>query len=198
MVALDIEKSTETTNPEKAANRQTMYEIFEESLIAGGIQRSDRNLVDWGDGVLALIRPVDRAPKVNLLRATIPTLEKLLGKHNAEQDSHLRLRVAVHAGEVHRDSRGWYGEAIDVVFRLINSKEARMTLRNNERTIALIVSSEIQHAVIRHKYFGIDPAEFYDLFSVHVHDADYHGWLHCPYEESTPRIEFVESDHAGR
>ena len=34
----------------------------------------------------------------------------------------MRLRAVVHAGEIHDDGRGFYGEDLDVAFRLLERR----------------------------------------------------------------------------
>src|SRR5262245_53254871 len=98
IVTVDIEGSTARTNPAKGRLRQVMYDLFEEALLACGILASHRDaLIDRGDGVLALIYPVDAAPKTLLLDTLVPTLSRQLAEHNERAPlQKLRLRVAIH------------------------------------------------------------------------------------------------------
>jgi len=85
---------------------------------AGVGKRHHDRFIDRGDGILALIRPVDRVPKAMLLNRAVPVLQQLLTAYNASLPRHsqpqrqLRVRVVVHAGEVHYDANGCYGEAL--------------------------------------------------------------------------------------
>ena len=73
IVALDIECSTSRPNPIKGELRHKTYELFEAALRKAGIDSChyDR-FVDRGDGILALIHPVDQAPKAVVLNRAIP------------------------------------------------------------------------------------------------------------------------------
>ena len=128
IVALDIEMSTNRTDPVKAELRGKMYELFDAALCSAGIHRRHRDrFIDRGDGILALIHPVDKAPKTILLNSVIPALSRLLSDYNASlpgasrAQRSLRVRAVVHAGEVHYDANGCFGEALDVAFRLLAS-----------------------------------------------------------------------------
>lgn len=189
LMAIDTEGSTTKTNTQKANLRRVMYSILEEAMRIGGLSESDRTMIDWGDGALALIHPADRIPKTKILGVVVPALEELLDKQNNEKEPKIRLRVAVHAGEVHRDDRGWYGESLDVIFRLINSTEAKRALKNTRESSILIVSGEIQRAIIRHNYRGITSDDYFALFSVRVHDSDYQGWLRRPSLSARHQVE---------
>jgi class 3 adenylate cyclase len=124
IVALDIEQSTSRTDPVKAQLRSKIYELFDEALRAAGIgQRHRDRFTDRGDGLLALIHPVDQAPKAIVLDRVVPALTQLLADYNASlphasrPQRQLRVRVVVHAGEVHYDAHGCFGEALDIAFR---------------------------------------------------------------------------------
>jgi hypothetical protein len=63
IVALDIECSTSRPDPVKGELRHKTYELFEAALRKAGIDSCHHDqFVDRGDGILALIRPVDQAP----------------------------------------------------------------------------------------------------------------------------------------
>src|SRR2546430_2343969 len=118
LVALDIQRSTTRTNLQKAHVRRVMYGMIHDSLRASALADHRDPLINTGDGVLVLFHPVDQAPKTLLLSALIPDLRARLTEHNlAFPDLTFRLRVVVHAGDVHLDHEGWFGEAIDVAFR---------------------------------------------------------------------------------
>ena len=126
IIVLDLEESTMRTNPVKGELRRVIYELLGHALESVAItgDRLER-LVDRGDGVLVLIRPHDDVPKTILLDQLIPLLASLLAAYNARAAQpalRIRLRAVVHAGEVHDDGRGFYGEAIDVAIRLLDSR----------------------------------------------------------------------------
>lgn len=51
----------------KAELRSTLYEVFDAALLEAGIRRQYRDrFIDRGDGILALIHPVDQAPQGGL------------------------------------------------------------------------------------------------------------------------------------
>jgi len=178
IVAVDIEGSTTRTNPAKARLRQVMYDLFEGALEASGIVKDHMDpLVDRGDGVMALIRPVDEAPMTLLLDTLLPTLSRLLAEHNERAPlQKLRLRAVVHAGEVHYDRQGQFGEALDITFRLLDAPEVKDILREAKAPLVLVVSGDIYRSVIRHGYEGIDCAAFEQLFTVTVSGQQHLGW----------------------
>ncbi|MFC0111800.1 hypothetical protein [Kibdelosporangium aridum] len=175
--AVDIERSTARTNTAKALLREVMYDVLEYALHAGGIPAEYRDpMIDRGDGALVLVRPVDQAPKTLLLNPVIPLLTSLLADHNARHpDLELRLRAVVHAGEIHHDQRGWFGESLDVAFRLLDAPEIKTTLRTVSAPLVLVTSDYIYRSIVRHGYEGIDAPGFAPL-RVRTAGEEHCGW----------------------
>ncbi|GAA4605288.1 hypothetical protein GCM10023195_18300 [Actinoallomurus liliacearum] len=162
IIAIDAEGSTRLTDPAKGYLRRAMYDLFEQALAAGGVTEPYRDsFLDRGDGVLALIHPVDQAPKTVLLDTVVPTLGTLLAQHNRRHpERQFRLRVVVHAGEVTFDDNGCFGEALDVAFRLLNAGPVKRILGGSDAPMVLVVSDDVYRCVVRHDYDGIDPKAF--------------------------------------
>ncbi|MFI5588196.1 hypothetical protein ACIA5G_24305 [Amycolatopsis sp. NPDC051758] len=182
IVAVDIENSTKQTNSVRTQLRTVLFELLDEALAVGGIGRKHRDpFVDRGDGALCLIRPFDQLPKTLLLTAVVPALAKLLLKHaESRPELAFRLRVAVHAGEVHRDSRASYGEDVDIACRLVDAPELKRRLRDTTEPLALAVSQEIHRAVVRHGYPGIDRTAFTQAVHIKLGEERLRGWLYTP------------------
>jgi hypothetical protein len=181
-VAVDIEGSTTRTNSVRALLRNVLFQLLEEAFTAGGVGRKHREpFVDRGDGALCLVRPADQVPKTLLLATVVPALADLLEKHAQNlPDLAFRLRVSVHAGEVHRDSRGPYGEDVDIACRLVDAPELKRRLRDTAEPLALAVSQEIHRAVVRHGYPGIDRSAFTQAVQIKLGEERLRGWLYTP------------------
>lgn len=182
IIAVDLEGSTLRTNPVKGELRRVIYELLVQSLESVAItgNRLER-LVDRGDGVLVLIRPHDDVPKTILLDRLMPLLASLLAEHNARAAHpalRLRLRAVVHAGEVHDDGWGFYGEAIDVAIRLLDSRSVKRTLKLTAGPLVLVVSDEIHSAIVSHGYVPAD--DYLPLVRVRVGGRCQRGWVHVP------------------
>jgi hypothetical protein len=186
IVAIDIEGSTGRTNLAKGELRRTMYDLLGRSMDALAISSNHREpLADRGDGVLLLIRPHDDMPKTVLLGQLIPLLTALLGEHNrvaADPSLRIRLRVVVHAGEVHSDARGFYGEAIDIAIRLLDSVAVKTALRHASSPLVLVVSEEIYFGIVAHGY--VDGAGYRPLVRVRVANKQRRGWVCIPSKTS--------------
>ncbi|MFJ6672776.1 hypothetical protein ACIQMJ_16835 [Actinosynnema sp. NPDC091369] len=186
-LGVDIEGSTTRGNLEKAALRQVVYEVVMNSLALHGVGEDDIDrLVDLGDGVLVLIRPSDRTPKTLLLGSVVPQLSRLLALHNAHRpDLPVRLRTVVHAGEVHYDERGQYGELLDVSCRLLDAPRLKLALRETAEPLVLVVSDDLYRAVVHHGYEGISPSAFAPYVNVQIGSAPRQGWVHVPDSSAT-------------
>ncbi|MBV9381744.1 MAG: hypothetical protein JOY82_20705 [Streptosporangiaceae bacterium] len=186
---MDIERSTSParTNPIREELRQEVYRVLDTAMRTAGIGDGHCDpLADLGDGVLALIRPADEVPKTLLLNPLIPALVRLLADRNAGLDGtercrrQLRLRVVIHAGEVHYDGKGCFGEALDVAFRLLDSPGLKKRLREVTSPLVVVVSEDIYWSIVRHEYEGISGSAFQPLVRVTVAGRRRQGWVHVP------------------
>ncbi|SRR6266581_1909617 len=192
ILAVDIEDSTRRTNTVKEELRQLVYQLVVEALGMAGVDDHYYDpFTDRGDGVLVLVRPADEFPKPLLLSCLIPALAGLLAAHNsgiplAEQPRVLRLRAVIHAGEVHYDGKGFFGEDLDVAFRLLDAPRFKAHLRAATGPLALVASDYIYQSIIRHGYAGIDGGAFFPLVTVNVGDQRRKGWVHLPHTAGYP------------
>jgi class 3 adenylate cyclase len=129
-----------------------------------------------GDGVLVVVPPT--ISKADLLEPLLPRLARTIHAANADPAvDRIRLRVAVHAGELIQDATGWFGTDLNLACRLVDAEAAYARLRaSSESDVVLIVSDVIYQGVIRHGYHGLDPAD-YQRVRVRVKEVDAIGWL---------------------
>lgn len=187
ILALDIESSTSRPNPIKAELRHEVYRLLHAALAYAGIGEEICDpFEDRGDGVLALIHPVDHVPKTYLLSRFMPELCRLLVEYNVglpaieRSRRRLRLRVVVHAGEIHFDANGFFGEALDLTCRLLDAPGFKKTLRSVSAPAALVVSDDIFHGIVRHGYDGLREETFGTAVSVQVAGRRHRGHVYVP------------------
>lgn len=194
IVAFDIEGSTKRNNPAKGEIRRALYELVERALDAAGItsEHLDKDS-DRGDGVLILIRPHDEVPKTVVLVRLIPILTALLIEHNAavtHPELRLRLRAVVHAGEIHEDRKGFYGDALDTAFRLLESRAVKMALKTAPSTpVILVVSEEIYSGIVQQGY--VDSSRYGPSVRVLVGDRHRRGRLCVPVPMDPGRLDTI-------
>jgi hypothetical protein len=197
IVAIDLEGSTTRTNLVKGELRRTMYDLLGRALEASAISENHlEQLTDRGDGVLILIRPHDDVPKTILLDRLIPQLTALLAEHNAAISGpplQIRLRTVVHAGEIHDDGRGFYGDAIDVAIRLLDAVPVKKALKEaTTAALVLVVSDEIYSAIVCQDY--VDGGSYRPLVRVRVGRRLHRGWVHIPYPDQDARSGAIYRD----
>ncbi len=199
ILAVDIEGSTQRTNPVKDELRELLYRLVAGALGYAGIGEEQHDpIADLGDGVLVLFRPADELPKPLLLSRLVPALAGLLAARNsgispAEQPRIMRLRAVLHAGEIVHDGKAPFGEDLDVAFRLLDAPRFKAHTRRCTSPVALVVSDYIYESVIRHGYEGIDDEEFHPLVTVNVGRRRRRGWVHLP---ATARLRLPVAAHA--
>jgi hypothetical protein len=93
-------------------------------------------------------------------------------------------------GEVHYDSNGSFGEALDIAFRLLDAPGVKKVLQAAADPLTLVISGDIYRTVVRHEYDGIDPLAFRPLIRVNVAGYRYPGWIHTP--RNTARLRVTE------
>ena len=152
ILIVDVERFGDParTNAHQLAVRDAMYQALRQSFSSGRISWADCVTEDRGDGVLVLVPPV--VPKSWLVTRLPVYLAEALVRHNAAhpEQERIRLRMALHAGEVHQDPHGFAGVSINRAFRLIEAPASRTALRDSSGVIALIVSDWFYDEVVRH------------------------------------------------
>lgn len=191
IVVVDVEASTTRTNPERGELRRVLYTLLDQALRVAGISAGHLEpLADRGDGVLILIKPHDDVPKTVLLGLFIPALATLLDEHNtvvACPALRMRLRAVVHAGEIHDDGKGFYGEDLDIAFRLLNAPKVKAALRAAPAApLVLVVSEAIFIGIVRHRY--VDACGYKPLVRIRVAERSHRGWVHFPAPGTPDRL----------
>jgi class 3 adenylate cyclase len=141
-----------------------------------GLTRACSAIYHRGDGVLMVIPPT--ISKADLLDPLLPRLAKAIHAANADPTSErVRIRVAVHAGELIQDSTGWFGTDLNLACRLVDAEAAYARLRESvESEIVLVTSDVIYEGVIRHGYRDLDPSD-YRRVRVRAKEVDTTAWL---------------------
>ena len=183
----DIEGSNRPDRDDRDLRRlrDAQYRLLYEALDDAGVKRRRGSTHDTGDGCMILLRP--EVPKALVLRAVARELPRRLRAHNREAGERLRLRlrVAVHAGEIDWDENGPLGGDLSDAFRLLDSGILRERLSATEAPMVLAVSWTIYHSVVQRGHGGIDPASFTHVV-VREKEFDEGAWIHVPAEPDGP------------
>jgi tetratricopeptide (TPR) repeat protein len=177
IVIVDVENFGDParTNAHQLAVREGMYEALRQSFAQAGIGWGSCMAEDRGDGVLVLVPP--EVPKSWLVSVVPARLAEVLAAHNAACDGpeRFRLRMALHAGEVHRDTHGWAGVSLNRAFRLIDASACRAALRDSSGVLAMIISDWFYDEVVRH-HPAAQPARFGQTHVV-VKETEMTAWI---------------------
>lgn len=156
---------------------------------AAGLDWSRCLRQDTGDGFQVVALPGIR--KQLLLNAVLPELAALVRAHNrtAADSVRLRLRVALHAGEVRLEPDGGVsGAPFEVLARLLNAAPVREALREAPEgvPVAAILSQHFGEEAVGHGDDGPDADAF---VPVEVREKKYvgHAWVHYPGCPIAPR-----------
>jgi class 3 adenylate cyclase len=185
--AFDIEGfgGMDRTRKNYVALREGMYSAVEQAFAQSNFSLADCYHEGAGDSILAL------APATvgkSAFAADVPTaLVAALGAHNAEHppEERLRLRMALHAGEITHDARGVTGQAIIHAARLLDSAPLKDALRESTGVLAIIASAWFYDEVIR-QYPDYSPDE-YTCEDVTVKETTGIGWIRLPDGVRRPR-----------
>jgi hypothetical protein len=152
IVVVDVEGfgRRSRTNPNKVRVRRGMYRALERAFAAAGISWAECRHADLGDGVLVLAPA--QVPKTLFADLLLGPLADELAAHNGAHPSpeRIRLRLALHAGEVSYDDHGVTGSSILHAQQLLDAAELKNELAGTSAVLAVIASDWVFDEVIRH------------------------------------------------
>lgn len=152
-VAVDVEGYGDQarTSRHRTAVRDGLYQVLMTAFADCDLPWDDKAVDDAGDSVMVLL-PAD-TPKGVLVDQLPERLVAALSEHNHvhSTEARLRLRMAVHAGEVHYDEHGKTSAEMIFTYRILDTAEAKRALRESTATLVLVASDPFYQAVIRHQ-----------------------------------------------
>ncbi len=128
-----------------------------------------------GDGAMIHLPP--EVAKADLVAQLPDRMLAELRRYNAvhAEEANVRLRVALHAGEVYQGSHGTVSDANSFAFRLLDEPAAKKALKDSGAAMVLIVSNSFYEDVVR-----ADPAAdaaSYRRIPVQVKETKTEAWL---------------------
>src|SRR6266568_8225098 len=179
IVAVDVEGfgDQRRTNRDQVVVRDGLYRAIREAFGLAGIPWDNCGHEDRGDGVFVLV-PAE-VPK-GLLAESLPSaLATALRTHNGAHPGteRIRLRMALHAGEVQYDEHGVTAAAVNLAFRLLDASALKAALASSPGVLAVIASSWFFEEVVRH---STADATAYRPVEVAVKETTTKGWICLP------------------
>lgn len=192
------------TNRHQVAVRKGLYQIVADAFRQAGIPWDVSACQDRGDGIFILLAP--EVPKSLLAESLPAALVAELNAHNMAhpRQEQIRLRMALHAGEVSYDEYGVTAASVNLTFRLLDAEPLKAALAAAPGVLAIIVSSWFFEEVIRH--IPIEGAASYRPVVVSVKETTTTGWICLPDHPSmapeataddAPDIAVSQADRAG-
>jgi class 3 adenylate cyclase len=185
IVAVDIEGfgDRRRTNRDQVAVRDGLYRAMKEASLQAGISWADCHYEDRGDGMFILVG--SDVPKSLFVESLPSALVRALHMYNSARPDpeRIRLRMALHAGEVNYDKHGATAAAINLTFRLLESGPVKEALAGSSGVLAVITSSWFFEEVVRHS--AADVAAYHPI-PVTVKETTTTGWICLPDDRDWP------------
>jgi tetratricopeptide (TPR) repeat protein len=195
IVAVDVEGfgNPHRTNPNQVAVRDGLYRAMREAFRQAGVAWADRDYEDRGDGMFILVGP--EVPKSLLVESLPSALVAALRGHNDVHPAteRIRLRMALHAGEVHYDEHGATSASINLTFRLLGAGPVKQALAGSSGVLAVITSAWFFEEVVRH---STADAAAYRCVPVMAKETSTTGWICLPDDQDWPGRMTLESSSA--
>jgi tetratricopeptide (TPR) repeat protein len=166
------------TNLHQVGVRDGLYRVVLKALEVTGVRWADCYHEDRGDAVFVLA-PAD-VPKAVFVDSLPDAMVAALRVHNNTDvvEQRIRLRMALHAGEVNYDDHGVTSAALNLAFRLVDAAPLKDALANSPGVLALISSAWFFDDVVRHTPRA-SPAT-YRLVGVSEKETTTVGWIALP------------------
>lgn len=179
------------TIPHQLTVREALYEILRQAFTVAGIPWSACYREDRGDGIL-LLAPA-QMPKAPFVESLPYALVAGLRRHNSEHapEARIRLRMALHAGEVAYDQHGVTANGINLAFRLLSAPPLKAALADSNGVLALVTSEWFYDEVVRHS-ITTDHTEFRRT-QVNVKETSTTGWIARPDDPYAPERALLPS-----
>ncbi|TWP54261.1 tetratricopeptide repeat protein [Lentzea tibetensis] len=166
------------TDIHQVAVRDALYELLVRVFSRCGVPWDSCDHEDRGDGVLVLVPP--RVPK-SVFAETLPReLVAALREHNdaCGDEEQIRLRLALHAGEIHYDAHGVAGTAVNLAFRLLDAPVLKRALASSSSSLAVITSAWFHDEVVWHSLSA--DRDRYLRVRVRAKETDATAWICLP------------------
>lgn len=177
VVAVDVAGygSTTRTDRNRLAVRDGLYRILTTAFDESGIPLERGVLRDSGDGVVIVLPP--SIPKIELVDRLPHRIAVGLRRHNDDHSAGagVRLRVALHAGEIRADPNGFVGETMNFTFRILDAADAKRALAGSRAELVLVLSDWFYRSVVMNDP-AAEPGKFQEVV-VSVKETRTTAWI---------------------
>lgn len=178
MLSVDIERSAGRGDAGLLDCREVLFGAVRSAAELSGLDWSRCTVSRHGD-MLRLIAPPG-TDKARLIHPLLQELSHELRQHNRRVGCahEVRVRAAIHAGEVYVDDGEVVGHPLELLARMLEASPLREALAAAPKpvTVALLVSEHVYDDTVRQGHRGIDPDTYLPVqFTVKETVAT--GWL---------------------
>lgn len=178
ILLIDTERFSDRDDVQQGYLRRMLYGIVDRTLLAAGIDQTQRLRADRGDAIMELIDP--SVPLTTLLRTLLAEVPAELRAVNrlAADSAQIRLRAVLATGFVAIDEYdGWVGTDLNQACRLLDGNPLRDALRGATDDFALCVSESVHSGIVRHNHHGIR-ADAFTSVTMPSKNGPLTAWLH--------------------
>ncbi|NUR43580.1 MAG: hypothetical protein HOV73_26200 [Streptomyces sp.] len=176
--AVDIERYSSRTSPDKARVQERLAALVREVLGDMGYRMEETDHQDTGDGMNVFL-PADAELHRALPQLLLSWQTRLVADNDRYRDR-MRLRMSTAFGPVGIAALGFAGSTIVDVSRLLNSAVLRGALTEHpDIDLAVLVSEQLYAYVVGEGYPGLDARRFQRCL-VEVKEFRQHAWLWIP------------------
>jgi hypothetical protein len=168
--------AADRTTPDRVAMRRGLLDAVKTAFREAGVRWRGLHVEDGGDELLVLVPA--KAGKAVFVERVPQVLADRLHAYNARhrEQARMRLRAAVHAGEVLFHDGKATAPAIIKARRLLDAAELKSALAESDRMLALVSSEWIYDEVVRHG----DHAADYRPIHAEVKETSERAWITLP------------------
>jgi hypothetical protein len=182
-MCVDIESYSSRDHGGQQYLQTAFPEIMAEAAAECGLERSTWKIQSTGDGELVVF-PAGM-PERPVVADLVPAIDRVLRLRNrfAAEDVRIRLRVALHVGQLTETPTGFAGGDVVTVCRLVDAHALHVEMeRFTGANAGLIVSAEIYRSVVCQSLHGIR-AERYRSVDVRVKSFADKAYVFVPDED---------------
>jgi class 3 adenylate cyclase len=151
IMAVDIAgyNDPKRTTAHRLVVHEGFWKLMRTAFADVGIPWDALFMENTGDGAMIHLPP--EVAKADLVAELPDRMLAELRRYNEvhADEANVRLRVALHAGEVYQGSNGTISDANSHAFRLLDAAEVKDALRESEAALALVVSNTFYQDVVR-------------------------------------------------
>ncbi len=197
LIAMDIERYSSRSNLRQRLLRQELHKVLNSTLETLGLSFESTPKSDRADGYLLAIPTT--TPRIAIAQYFVEGLRAALIQQAGPQEVQMRLRVALHSGEVDPDGGALVGSEANYACNLVELPTLRKVLAaSTQASIALAASDYWYRSVVAANRETLKASEYGQLqFRDKCGQLD-RAWLHVSGYVEPPGLDADAEDDSQR